>query len=156
MTTSPTSHTFNLRYRGSDEILAQVGQLYRLEFLSLAGSRVTDARLADLRGLTALEWLSLDDTQISNDGLVHLKELKGLRTLSLGMTRVSDAGLPHLKAMSGLKGLNLYLTDVSDDAGRDIQRALPGTRIAATGWPGRNQGRAIEISEKATKAKPDR
>lgn len=144
----------DLRYRGSDEILARVGQLHRLEYLTLAGSRVTDARLADLGGLTNLQWLSLDDTQIGDAGLVHLKDLEKLQTLSIGLTRVGDASLPHLKAMSGLKGLSLYLTEISDDAGRDLQRAMPGTRIAATAWPGRNQARAIELHEKVSRTKP--
>jgi hypothetical protein len=146
----------DLRSCGSDELLARVGQLRGLKYLTLAGSRVTDARLANLRGLTDLEWLSLDDTQISDDGLVYLTGLRQLQTLSLGLTRVSDAGLPHLKMLTRLKRLSLYLTEVSDDAGRDLQRALPGTRISATGWPGRNQARAIELHEKAEKTKTDR
>jgi hypothetical protein len=112
--------------------------------------------VAHLRGLTALQCLSLDDTKISNAGLAYLKGLIHLQALFLGLTSVGDAGLMHLKPLTGLKTLSLYLTLVSDDAGQDLQRAMPGTRIAAKGWPGRNQGRAIELSEKAANARPGR
>jgi len=144
-----------LRYRGSDELLARIGQLRRLEYLDLAHSPVTDAGLAHLQGLTALQFLSLDDTKISDAGLVHLKGLARLQTLLLGLTTVGDAGLPHLKPLTALKMLSLYLTSVSDGAGRNLQRTMPGTRIAAPGWPGRGAGRAFEIYEKAMKAKTD-
>ncbi|MGO9464253.1 MAG: hypothetical protein ACLQVF_08870 [Isosphaeraceae bacterium] len=144
-----------LRYRGSDELLARIGQLRGLQYLDLAHSPVTDAGMAHLQGLTALQWLSLEDTKIGDAGLVHLKGLAQLQTLLLGLTMVGDAGLPHLKPLTRLKMLSLYLTSVSDDAARDLQRAMPGTRIGAPGWPGRRAGHAIEIYEKAMKAKTD-
>ena len=147
----------DLRHRGSDELLEQIGQLHRLEFLRLAESPLTDTGVAHLQGLTALQWLSLADTKISDAGLAHLKGLTQLQTLLLDLTGVSDAGLPHLKPLTGLKTLSLSLTLVSDDAGEDLQRAMPGTRIAAGGWgAGRAQARAIRLYEKAANAKPDR
>ena len=96
------------------------------------------------------------DTKISDAGLVHLKDLTRLQGLLLGLTSVGDAGVSHLKRLTGLKALSLHLTLVTDAAGQALQRAMPGTRIAAPGWAGRNQMRAIELSEKAAKAKPDR
>ncbi len=147
----------NLRDRASNELLTQVEKLSRLECLLLARSAVTDEGLAHLEGLTALQWLSLDDTKVSDAGLVHLKDLRQLQTLYLGLTNVTDAGLPHLKRLRGLKTLSLRLTSVSDPAGRDLQRALPKTRIAGSAWGmGRNQGRALEIYETMTKGKSDR
>ena len=107
----------NLRYRGSDEILARIGRLHRLEYLSL-GRIARHRRPADAPdGLDRSPVVVVEDTQISDAGLVHLKNLKKLQTLSIGLTRVSDEGLPHLKMLTGLKGLSLYLTEVSDDAG---------------------------------------
>ena len=142
-----------LKYRGSDELLEQVGQLHRLEYLNLAGSPVTDAGLAQLQGLTALRWLSLDDTRLTDAGLVHLNGLGQLQNLSLGLTRVSDAGLPHLKPLTGLKTLSLVLTSISDEAGQDLPR-LAGARIVAGGWgAGQAQGRAIKLSEKAARTR---
>jgi hypothetical protein len=144
-----------MRWRGSDELLDRIGQLHGLEYLNLAGSPVDNAGLAKLEGLTALQSLSLEDTRVTDAGLVHLEGLTRLETLLLSMTRVTDAGLPHLKRLTRLKLLSLFLTTVSDDAGQDLQRAMPTTRMRGTGWPGRNQARAIAISEKATKAKPE-
>jgi hypothetical protein len=40
-----------LSYRGSDDLLEQIGQLHKLEYLVFAGSPVSDAGLAHLDGL---------------------------------------------------------------------------------------------------------
>ncbi len=138
----------DLKYRGSDDLLEEIGQFRRLEYLCLAGSPVTDAGVANLQGLTSLKWLSLDDTKISDRGLERLKGLDQLHTLSLGLTSVSDEGLPHLKALTGLKRLSLHLTMVSDNAGHGLARAMPGTFIAATGWPGRNEGARSSLARR--------
>ena len=147
----------NLGLDGSDELLVQVGQLYRLEYLRLARAwRLSDAGLENLKGLTALQWLSLDETKIGDAGLAHLKNLKQLQTLLLGLTKVTDAGLSYLKPLTRLKVLSLYFTSVSDHGGQDLQRALPKTIIAGPGWAGRGQARALEINERLANGKAER
>jgi hypothetical protein len=142
----------DLRNRGSDELLESVGRLRKLEYLNLAGSPVGDAGLAHLEGLTALRLLSLDYTDVTDAGLVHLESLTRLETLILSLTRVGDAGLPHLKPLTGLRMLSLSWTRVSDPGGQDLRRALPMTRIG-TGGAGRAEARAMDLHEKAAKAK---
>ena len=144
-----------LRYRGTDELLEQVGQHRKIEYLSLAGSPVGDAGLVHLEGLTSLRSLSLAGTRVTDAGLVHLKGLTRLETLSLDLTRVSDAGLAPLKTLTGLKRLSLDLTRVSDAGLQDLRRALPTVRIVMGGGAARVQARAMDLGEKAAKAKAD-
>jgi hypothetical protein len=136
--------------RGSDELLEHVGRLPKLKYLRLARSPVTDAGLAHLDGLNSLRWLSLDDTKVTDSGLVHLSRLTRLETLLLGLTGISDSGLPHLKSLTGLKVLSLSLTSVTIAGGRNLQKALPTTGIIGSAWPGKNEERALQLSEMAT------
>ena len=50
----------------------QVGQLSRLQRLSISSSRISDAGLWHLRGLTSLRQLFLHNTQISDEALINL------------------------------------------------------------------------------------
>ena len=68
-----------------------------IQYLTSAGSQVTDAGLVHLKGLTQLRQLSLDAPQVTDAGLVHLKGLTQLEWLYLGETRVTDAGVAKLK-----------------------------------------------------------
>ena len=56
-------------------MLVHVGQLDRLEKLSLDGSLVSDSGLMHMEGLTRLRWLNLRDTKIGDAGVDHLRRL---------------------------------------------------------------------------------
>ncbi len=98
----------------TDRELGRAGSLSRLEQLSLARSRISDAGLAHLRGLAHLSWLNLCDTKITDAGLVHLEGLTTLEGLDLSFTPVTDAGLAHLKGLKGLTELDLSGTRITD------------------------------------------
>jgi hypothetical protein len=87
----------NLHDRGTDAVLAQVGQFTHLKQLHRPGRRVTDLGLAHLGRLSELQYLSLDRTQATDAGLAHLKGLANLRWLKLAQTKVTDAGLSELR-----------------------------------------------------------
>jgi hypothetical protein len=55
--------------------------------------------------------------------------LTGLKFLQLEYTQVSDAGLIWLRGLTGLEELRVSRLHVSDSAKRELQLALPRTRI---------------------------
>ena len=86
--------------KADDATMVQVGQLDRLESLSLSGTRVTDAGLSHMQSLTLLRDLNLGETKITDAGLAHLKGLNELRALKLWKTQVSDDGVLQLECLA--------------------------------------------------------
>jgi hypothetical protein len=87
----------------TDNGLAFLSDLVRIEHLSLAGTRITDAGLSHLAGLTKLQELNLAETRVSDVGLKYLHSMSQLQRVCLDETNVTDAGvaelgrtLPHL------------------------------------------------------------
>jgi hypothetical protein len=119
----------DLTKRGSDEVLARVGNLGRLEELALGDSPVTDSGLAHLSRLTKLKWLYLPGTRISDSGLAHRKGLTRLKHLSLMETAVTDAGLAHLHGLSALEGLQAGDGQFTDAGVRELRKFLPSLSI---------------------------
>jgi hypothetical protein len=68
----------DFRRDATDEKLALVTRLDRVERLHSAGDRVTDAGLVHLEGLTNISFLDLQNTRVSDAGLIHLKGLAKL------------------------------------------------------------------------------
>jgi hypothetical protein len=101
----------DLAARGTDEVLAYVGHLSRLQSLNVMASTVTDAGMAHLDGLTRLQ------------------------ALTLAYTRVSDASLPHLKRLTGLRKLDLWQTKVSEIGLDELRQAMPPTSVDPPPWP---------------------
>jgi hypothetical protein len=122
-----------------DEVLAQIGHLSRLKFLTFIRAPVTDAGLAHLKGLSNLEsfmlrgrnevtdagvahlarmislkGLYLENSRISDGGLSYLGGLTGLETVNFGGTQIGDAGLAHLDGLTRLENLGLDGTKVTD------------------------------------------
>jgi signal transduction histidine kinase len=104
-----------------------VEALDNLRFLSLAGTRVTDAGLAHVKRLKGLQELHLDGTAISDAGLALLADLQGIQILDLKDTAVTDAGLACLKSLHQLRGLYLTRTRITD-AGLAHLDAFPELR----------------------------
>lgn len=67
----------------TDDGLAPLQRLSRLEHLDLSGTRITNAGLPLLGRMTQLTSLNLSSTRINNDGLEHLQPLAQLRHLTL-------------------------------------------------------------------------
>jgi internalin A len=59
----------------------------------------------------------------------HLQGLPNLERLDLRRTDVADAGLPHLKELTNLTVIDLGGTQVTDTGVRELQRALPSSKI---------------------------
>lgn len=126
---------FSQRGRLSDDGLAQLEKLDRLEVLDIAGCwEVTDAGLANLKSFPPLKQLSLPHT-ISDAGLVHLEVLAELEMLTIDHWRgdpVTDAGLKHLKKLSRLQHLILNGLETTD-AGLAHLKELPALRVLELG-----------------------
>ncbi len=91
-----------------------VESLGNLRFLSLAGTRITDAGLEYITALKDLQELHLDGTAITDDGLKQLQRLQNLEVLDLKDTVITDDGLARLKSLRNLKGLYLTRTRITD------------------------------------------
>jgi hypothetical protein len=118
-----------LTYDATDDTVAHVGGLERLQELHLGNSQVGDAGVAHLSGLTRLEVLWLYDTQVTDTGLALLRDLRSLQVLELDGAQVSDAGLEHLTGLNRLQVLSLEDTQVTDAGVQRLQQALPGCTI---------------------------
>ena len=68
-----------------------------VEYVTLSGTRVTDAGLAHFTELTALKILQPGRTQITGPDPAHLSGLPLLETLNLANTQVTDAGVAELR-----------------------------------------------------------
>jgi Leucine-rich repeat (LRR) protein len=97
----------------TDEDLAVVRNMPKLERLHLEFNPVTDKGLADLAGLTELKELTLSFTYIRGDGLRHLRKLPSLRRLDLAATDVDD------------KALSYQLSRICYHEGRPFWRSIP-------------------------------
>lgn len=113
----------------TDEALAALKGLDKLQKLTLNNTKITDAGLEQLKGLAGLQKLYLVDTQVTDAGLAHLKDLANLQVLSLAGTQVSDAGLDQLKGMGNLKTVFLAGTKVTDEGVKKLQEAQPMLKI---------------------------
>jgi hypothetical protein len=71
--------------RDLNPTMAYVGQLSRLEWLTLHASSVTDALLANLKGLTNLRTLILGSTDVGDAGLAHVAHFGRLELLVFPM-----------------------------------------------------------------------
>jgi hypothetical protein len=79
-----------------DELLAGIGR-NPIRYLSLQGTRVTDAGLPHLSRLTGLKELILSDTDITDEGLIHLHRLSKLNNVVLDNTRTTRTGITRLR-----------------------------------------------------------
>ncbi|MDB5346928.1 MAG: inlA 5 [Schlesneria sp.] len=100
------------RTKDIDAKLKTLKRLPKLTSLNLRSSRVSGLGLERIEALTNLTYLNLGDTQVTDASLEHLKGLTSLTYLDLSHTQVSDAGLDHLKVLVNLRRLNLTRTQV--------------------------------------------
>ena len=98
----------------TDENLAHLQELPKLQVLVLGNSRITDAGLVHLKGLLNLRELLLGDTQITDAGLVHLAGLTKLKILELNNTQITGAGLAALGELTQLEVLDVSYTQVGN------------------------------------------
>ena len=124
-----------------DEVLAQIGQLSRLKFLTFIDAPVTDAGLAHLEGLSNLESFMLRGrNEVTDAGVAHLARMTTLKGLYLENSRISDAGLSYVSGLTGLETVNLGGTQIGDAGLAHLNRltrlenlGLDGTKVTDAG-----------------------
>lgn len=79
-----------------DELLVGIGGR-PIRYLSLQGTRVTDAGLQHLSQLTTVTTLVLSETDVTDEGLLHLHGLSNLNSVILDDTRTTRRGVTKLK-----------------------------------------------------------
>ena len=117
----------------SDAGLMYLRSAHELRTVSLNHTMVTGTGFQLLES-AQIETLKLSYTPINDACLPDLAEWPKLRILSLAHSSLSDSGLEHLKRLESLQELHLpwvahRTTDISVKAAREIERALPNTKI---------------------------
>lgn len=103
----------------SDEDVARLAGLERLETIELDGTSVTDKALEILSTLTSAESiqsLNIGHTRITGAGLARLAKLSHLTRLDITGTAVDDTELARLPALPRLESLVLKETRITDGA----------------------------------------
>jgi uncharacterized membrane protein len=122
----------NVAARFGDEQLAMLVPLAtQVTWLSLGGTRVSDAGLATLARFPNLTRLHLERTAVTDDGLAHLARLQRLEYLNLYGTAVTDAGLRHLTSLTQLRTLYLWQTKTTPAGIERLRAALPRLEVNA-------------------------
>jgi hypothetical protein len=129
--------------QATNEDLALVKLLPKVQQLDLHGTAVTDAGLANIASQTALTHLHLNGTAVTDAGLAHLKDLSALEYLNLYNTGVTDAGLKNLEGLKKLRKLYLWQTKVTDAGAKALKAAVPEIAL--------NRGEELTLPPPATK-----
>jgi len=90
----------------TDEAMAQLTSLSKLEWLEIGGGKVTASGAANLKGCTELRRLYIHDISLAGDKLQWLAALTKLEALSLQRTGIGASIIENIKA-PGLVVLNL-------------------------------------------------
>jgi uncharacterized membrane protein YciS (DUF1049 family) len=113
----------------TDETIAALSVLEKLDGLGLDDSNISDAGLEQLGKLSELETLLLIGSPVSDEGLHHLTSLHKLHDLRLDQTQISDAGLAVLGEMPNLSVISIGKTKVTQAGREELQKKLPQCRI---------------------------
>lgn len=97
----------------TDSLLSNLRISTRLQSLSIAGSRVTDAGLTPIRGLSELKYVHFSNCySITDCGIRNFESLLDLEFVCFFQTPLTDAGLSHLRNLTKLENLWLQWTAV--------------------------------------------
>lgn len=96
-----------------DKLMKKVGELTRLQELSLSHSKVTDEGLKYIQGMPLVK-LDLSGTVITDKGLDYIAKIPTLFRVDLGSTKISDAGLKKLVPLQKMGIIVLNGTAVTD------------------------------------------
>jgi len=98
----------------TDEAMAHLPALSKLEWLEIGGGKVSAAGAANLKGCPELRRLYIYDINLAGDKLQWLSALTKLEALSLQRTGIDASIMENIKA-PGLVVLNLSGNPVGDD-----------------------------------------
>jgi hypothetical protein len=99
----------------SDDALAVLTDVQRLEALSLQRTGITGKVLKRLNAVSTLRVLNLSGDDIGDDDIAQVARFVGLEVLALQNTRVTGAGLGKLEGMARLNVLNVSNCRFVDD-----------------------------------------
>lgn len=117
----------------TDADLSSVGKMAKLERLSLAQTRVTDAGLERLRELRSLRELDLYFAEFfTDDGVATLRGLAKLERLNLRGTKVTSRVFEPLSHLTSLRSLDISYSQI-DDSGVELLAELPQLETLAIG-----------------------
>lgn len=113
----------------SDQCLLQLlDHMPHLERLNLRHVLVGDLLAREVSRFK-LTFLSLDDSRLTDEGLRQIGQITTLRELSINSTRITDAGLRQLTGLKDLERLYVGDTRATNSGGAMLQQALPKCQI---------------------------
>ena len=107
----------------TNEGLMQLGGLNRLKYIDLSQTQVT--KLAPLQNLVNIEYLGLSESAISESDWVCLSRFRNLERLDLSNTSIQDHQLNRLAGLTRLKSLQIDGTAISDRSVPLLSTILP-------------------------------
>lgn len=111
--------------RVSDDGLAALVGVKKLESLNLNGTRITSKGLAHVGLMSGLKYINLRVSTLGDADLEVFHKLPELYALEISSTQVGDAGLEQLKACKSLRTLYVSQTNVTDDGVASLKAANP-------------------------------
>jgi hypothetical protein len=141
----------------TDDTLARIAAIPKVESLSLTSDKITDRGMALLATIPELESLAVESRNVTAAGYEPLRAMK-LMMLVLGRdkrsgqnvddsfmpviakltqvqylyldgTRITDAGLTQLHGATALREIGLTQTEVTAKGIEDLKAALPNCRV---------------------------
>lgn len=104
----------------TNEGLAALSGLAKLDHLRLRGIRVSDEGLKSITKATGLKRLNLPQADLTDNGLQALTDLPNLELLRIGSPRVTDIGIAHVANLKNLRWLHLIDIPLGDASLKSI------------------------------------
>ena len=105
--------------------------LTNLNTLVLSGTKITSRGLENIANLSKLEYLLLDNTGVDNDGIKRLHRLKKLQFIDLSFTKITDECAESLGRVKSLLSIFLTGNELTYFTRSILRRALPDAFIGA-------------------------
>lgn len=135
----------------TDETLARIATLPRLDQLLLQSNLITDHGLHHLRRLRRLKTLQVESSAITAAGIGQLKELD-LNALQLRGENVDDSWIAEITKLTNLKFLNVDGTKITSEGLKKLRQALPSCRVPSPPTDLEQMPQEFQISRKEESA----
>jgi len=112
-----------------DAQLERAGGFVQVQSLTLSGPHANNNDLKQLKYFPNLTSLSLGRSEIDDVGLKYLALTPRIQVLSLCGSGITDRAVPFLKRITTLRTVMLVETKVSFEGIKELEAALPQTRI---------------------------
>lgn len=97
----------------TDRGLQHIAELQGIEWLSLAGLKVSEHAARYVANLKSLRYLDVAGTRFNDEAVRIISTLKGLEHLDLRNTRLTKASVPYLAKLSNLTLLDFSGTEIN-------------------------------------------